>query len=121
MTCPKCDSAEIRPSKHAHLGDSLKRALGLEPFRCRTCGHRFFSSLGVEAVPESPPPSKKSSNRPRKLIRTRTKKRLLRRLVVISIFGAALVLFWFFLRYMTTDHVAPSDSGAILHFTTSRS
>ena len=118
MTCPKCSSAEIRPSKHAHLGDALKRALGLEPFRCRTCGHRFFSSLATEPGPELPPATK-SSRRPKKLMRTRTKKRLVRQLVMISIFGAALVLFWFFLHYMTTDHVAPSDSGAILHFTAS--
>jgi ABC-type bacteriocin/lantibiotic exporter with double-glycine peptidase domain len=54
-------------------------------------------------------------------MRTRAKKRLIRQLVMISIFGAALVLFWIFLRYITTDHVAPSDSGAILHVTASRS
>jgi hypothetical protein len=40
-------------------------------------------------------------------------------LVVVSIFAVALVLFWFFLHYLTTDHVSPSDSGAILHFTAS--
>jgi hypothetical protein len=39
---------------------------------------------------------------------------------MISIFGVALALFWFFLRYLTTDHVPPSDSGAILHFTAVR-
>jgi hypothetical protein len=118
MTCPKCGSAEIRRSKHAHWGDAFKRVLGHEPLRCRTCGHRFFASLDTEPVPELPPASK-SSSRPKKLIRTRTKKLLVRRLVVISIFGAALLLFWFFLRYLTTDHVAPSDAGAILHFTAS--
>ncbi len=101
MTCPKCASAEIRPSKHAHWGDIFKRALGLEPFRCRACGHRFFSSLVFEVAPQSPRATK-SSKRPRKLIRTRTKKRLGRQLVMISIFGVALVIFWIFLRYMTT-------------------
>ena len=120
MTCPKCDSAEIRPSKHAHRGDTFKRALGLEPLRCRRCGHRFFTSLTTDAVPESPPASKRRS-RPKKLIRTRTKKRLVRQLVVISIFALAFVVFWLFLRYLTTDHVPPSYSGAILHFTAFRS
>ena len=120
MTCPKCGSAEIRPSKHAHWGDTFKRALGIEPLRCRTCGHRFFSSLANESIPESPPPSK-SSKRPRKLIRTRTRILLVRRLVVISIFGAALVLFWLFLRYLTTEHVPASDSGTIVHVTAFRS
>jgi hypothetical protein len=120
MTCPKCSNAEIRPSKHAHWGDAFKRAFGLEPFRCRTCGHRFFSSVATESVPESPLPSK-SGIRPKKLIRTRTKKLLVRQLVMISIFALALALFWLFLLYLTTDRVPPSDSGAILHSIASRS
>ena len=120
MICPKCDSAEIRPSKHAHWNDTFKRALGLEPLRCRTCGHRFFTSLAHEAVPESPPATK-SSKRPKKLLRTRTKKRLVHQLVVISIFALALAVFWLFLRYLTTDRVASSDPKAILYFTAFRS
>jgi hypothetical protein len=54
-------------------------------------------------------------------MRTRTKKRLVRHLVAISVFALAFILFWIFLRYMTTDQVAPSHSGTIPHFTASRS
>ena len=43
---------------------------------------------------------------------TRSKKRLIRRLVVISIFALAFIVFWFFLRYLTTEKSPSQDSGA---------
>jgi multidrug efflux pump subunit AcrB len=44
---------------------------------------------------------------------TRSKKRLVRLLVVIGIFAVAFVIFLFFLRYLTTERMPASDSGAI--------
>jgi hypothetical protein len=38
---------------------------------------------------------------------------LVRRLVVITIFAAAFIMFWFFLRYLTTERMPASDSGAV--------
>jgi multidrug efflux pump subunit AcrB len=42
-----------------------------------------------------------------------TKKRLTRQLVVATIFVLAFVLFWLFLRYLTTDRVPQQDTGAV--------
>ena len=41
---------------------------------------------------------------------SRTKKRLIKQLIMITIFAAAFILFLFFLRYLTTERMPPSDS-----------
>jgi Zn-finger nucleic acid-binding protein len=47
MSCPHCDSADVRPSRHA-LG--LDR-IGLHRYRCRACGGLFWLRRGrIEAV-----------------------------------------------------------------------
>jgi multidrug efflux pump subunit AcrB len=43
---------------------------------------------------------------------TRSKKRLVRRLIVILIFAVAFVIFWYFLRYLTSERIPAPDSGA---------
>jgi len=43
----------------------------------------------------------------------RSKKRMVRRLIVISIFILAFLVFWLFLRYLTTDRSASQDSGTV--------
>lgn len=43
---------------------------------------------------------------------TRSKNRLVRRLIVILIFAVAFVIFWYFLRYLTSEPSPPRDSGA---------
>ncbi len=50
---------------------------------------------------------------------TRSKKRLIRRLVVISIFALAFIVFWLFLRYLTTEKSPSQDSGAVSYPLTS--
>jgi multidrug efflux pump subunit AcrB len=44
---------------------------------------------------------------------TRSKNRLVRRLFVILIFAVAFIIFLFFLRYLTTERMPASDSGAV--------
>ena len=47
MSCPHCDSADVRPSRHT-LG--LDR-IGLHRYRCRACGGLFWLRRGrIEAV-----------------------------------------------------------------------
>jgi len=112
MVCPACGSSEIRGSRSTHWDDFIQRVRGREAFRCRKCRQRFFASTGIEPAPKPASQSKKTS-RPRKLISERSKKRLVRRLVVITIFAAAFIMFWFFLRYLTTERMPASDSGAV--------
>ena len=112
MTCPHCGSTDIRSSKRAHLGDAFQRFRGLEPFRCRKCRKRFFASESSLSDGERIVVSK-ATHRPVKLMSVRKKQRLIRQLIVIAIFAVAFALFWFFLRYLTTERMPTSDSGAL--------
>jgi hypothetical protein len=112
MTCPKCGSSDIRTSKSAHWNDVFQRVRGREALRCRKCRLRFFASNMAEPGSERVIQSKHTP-RSAKLMSPRTKKHLVRRLIVISIFAVAFVLFLFFLRYLTTERMPASDSGAV--------
>jgi len=112
MICPKCSSTEIRVSKHPHWDDFLQRIRGREGYRCRKCRFRFFASPSSELDPV-PVHQSTHTSRPKILISTRARKRLVKRLVVISIFAVAFIVFWFFLRYITTERMPGSDSSVM--------
>ncbi|HLY19481.1 MAG TPA: hypothetical protein VKR61_19775 [Bryobacteraceae bacterium] len=40
--CPACGWMDVRRSMPHGLVDGLVRMIGLVPFRCRSCGHRFY-------------------------------------------------------------------------------
>jgi hypothetical protein len=112
MKCPDCSSSEIRASRTARWGDVFQRVLGREALRCKACRRRFFASNAAE------PSSDKAAKSVRargsgKLLSTRRKKRLARRLLVISIFAVAFAVFWFFLRYLTTERAPSQDSSVV--------
>lgn len=44
MRCPKCGHSLVRRSHRASLWDNLASLLFFSPYRCRKCGHRFFSA-----------------------------------------------------------------------------
>ena len=112
MTCPKCGSTEVRSSKRTELGDFFHRMRGHEAFRCRKCRERFFVAEAALSDGQRTVLSK-STNKPVKLMSVRKKQRLIRQLIVIAIFAVAFALFWFFLRYLTTERMPTSDSGAL--------
>jgi multidrug efflux pump subunit AcrB len=121
MTCPKCGSCEVRTSKSARWSDIFQRVRGREAFRCRKCRQRFFASIStgyVVPVAEHVVQSTRT-HRPTKHISTRRKQRLVKRLVVILIFAVAFILFLFFLRYLTTERMPPSDSETTFSHVTS--
>jgi hypothetical protein len=111
MLCPQCGSSHIHTSKRERWTDPLLRIRGRVAFRCHSCRLRFFALPSTEAAAE-PAAQPKHRHRSTK-ISPRTKKRLIGRLVVFLIFAAAFVVFWFFLRYLTTERIPPQDSGAI--------
>jgi hypothetical protein len=112
MICPDCGSSEVRTSRRTRWSDIFQRVRGREAFRCRKCRLRFFASASTQPDPlQAGLP--KHAHRPAKLMSYRSKKRLIRRLTVIAIFAVAFMLFWFFLRHITTEQMPPSDSGAI--------
>ena len=112
MTCPECGSTEIRSSKSFHLRDVLQRVRGREGFRCRKCRHRFFAAYSGESGPAAAAPSKSSVRHPQ-LMSMRARKRLVRRLVEFTIFAVAFLIFWYFLRYITTEKAPAPDAGAL--------
>jgi len=81
-------------------------------FRCRNCHKRFYSSGSAEPGARQADQSKQTHRHP-KLMNARSKKRMVRRLIVISIFILAFLVFWLFLRYLTTDRSASQDSGTV--------
>lgn len=40
--CPQCREYQVRRSHRRHFFDLPFRLFGLVPYRCRTCGLRFF-------------------------------------------------------------------------------
>jgi hypothetical protein len=112
MTCPQCGSSEIRVSRSTRWSDVFQRVRGREAFRCRKCRVRFSASVSPESGPKRPVQSKQT-HWPTKLMSTRSKNRLVRRLFVILIFAVAFIIFLFFLRYLTTERMPASDSGAV--------
>jgi hypothetical protein len=45
-TCPRCESQSVARSRiRGTLGQAAKRMLGLRPYRCLDCWHRFIDSV----------------------------------------------------------------------------
>jgi ribosomal protein L40E len=113
MTCPKCGSTDIRTSKRKGWLDSIRKARGLEPYRCRKCRHRFFLRDFAPAPATAGAAQINKPRRPASKMSPREKSRLMRRLVTLAVFGLISILFLLFLRYVTTDRQPPADSGAV--------
>jgi len=97
MNCPACSSDDVRTSQSSRWNDFFQRVRGREVFRCRSCRKRFYSSTPIGDGTNTA---------------NRRKKRLRRQLLVIAIFVVAFMIFWYFLRYITAEKDAPSESGA---------
>jgi hypothetical protein len=73
---------------------------------------RFFAAdLAGEAM--QPVGVSIGAHRPAKLMNPRKKKRLIQQFTAISIFALAAIIFWLFLRYLTTEGSPSQDSGAL--------
>lgn len=118
MVCPSCGSSEIRVSRHPHAMDMLERLRGRQPYRCRKCRGRFYSSNplppDVSNGSLSSQTSRRSSTRksPRKT-NPRNRRHLLKTLTAVVIFAAMFVIFWWFLRYLTTERDPSPDATSL--------
>lgn len=110
MNCPKCQSADIRSSRSPGWVDAFQRARGRDAFRCRDCRSRFFARDSGEPANKADP---KALQKSKQIRESRRKRRLARRMLIISIFAVAFAIFFFFLRYLTTERAPSSDSGRI--------
>lgn len=44
--CPVCGSNEVRRSHRRGLVDALLNLIGIKPYRCQRCDHRFRAAAG---------------------------------------------------------------------------
>jgi DNA-directed RNA polymerase subunit RPC12/RpoP len=45
LRCPDCDSSNVRRSRRQTAYEFAKMAMGVYPFRCLACTHRFWVSI----------------------------------------------------------------------------
>jgi len=45
LACPKCGSNSLRRSRRANASELTKMLMGVYPFRCNSCGDRFWASI----------------------------------------------------------------------------
>lgn len=110
MICPVCSDSDVRASQRSHWKDIFQECLGCQAFRCRKCRVRFYAPKMSHLPPRAAGLSVSTHGSVFGL-RGRARKRLIRLLVTFVIFAAMLIIFWFYLRYLTTDKV-PSDSSS---------
>jgi DNA-directed RNA polymerase subunit RPC12/RpoP len=49
--CPECGWMDVRRSMPKGLLDGVVKVVGLVPYRCRSCGHRFYRPQQDNAEP----------------------------------------------------------------------
>jgi len=50
LACPKCGSSSVRRSRRVNASEMAKMTMGVYPFRCNSCGERFWGSVWLFAV-----------------------------------------------------------------------
>jgi DNA-directed RNA polymerase subunit RPC12/RpoP len=45
LNCPKCGSSTVRRSRRANAAEMVRMMIGVYPFRCTTCGDRFWANV----------------------------------------------------------------------------
>ena len=45
LTCTKCGAAAVRRSRRANSTEMLRMMFGIYPFRCTSCGERFWANV----------------------------------------------------------------------------
>ena len=97
MFCPKCKSDRAHRSHRQGAKESLARLLAYHPYRCRECGLRFLQfRLAVPRSAAEPTSTEREIRATRTAFRWRAKKREL------WLYGAGILLLFFFLRWVVT-------------------
>jgi len=101
--------------------DALRRIGGRVPYRCRKCRHRFFSSevlvlSDAELAHSAKAGQRSKAHRSARKKGPRSRTRLVRGLITVAIFAAMFLIFWIFLRYLTSERERVQNSGALQFF-----
>jgi hypothetical protein len=102
ITCPSCGSIEVRASRVFRANDIFFRFLGRKAYRCRGCRFRFFAS-GAAASSQTMTGASGTKARALRPFGSRITRRTKARMIMIAVFALAFVIFWFFLRYVTSE------------------
>jgi DNA-directed RNA polymerase subunit RPC12/RpoP len=51
LRCPNCGWTDVRRSMPHSFFDRLARIVGLVPYRCRSCGERFYRTDRTQGEP----------------------------------------------------------------------
>ena len=51
-TCPRCNWADVRRSLTPVFSDRILKLVGLKPYRCDRCGHRFYGRSRPNLCPQ---------------------------------------------------------------------
>ena len=115
MNCPKCTSPNVRRSRHKSWKDFFAALRREHAFRCRQCGHRFYRAEAAGSRVFSRIKAAFGTSRNPGVKRGRRSIRPW--MIEMAIFGALLLIFLVFLRYLTSEPSGGSDSGKV-YFTT---
>ncbi len=115
MNCPKCGENNTRLSRRSTWRDLLHKVASQRAWRCRNCKERFYARGGAEvpAVEAAAPKQRthSKSKQKRKTGQPRLSKRTQTRLVEAGLFVGMLVVFYFFLRYLTQERLPTGESN----------
>jgi len=45
LSCPNCGASTVRRSRRVNSSEMVRMMLGVYPFRCTTCGDRFWANV----------------------------------------------------------------------------
>ena len=45
LNCPNCGASTVRRSRRANASEMVRMMLGVYPFRCTSCGNRFWANV----------------------------------------------------------------------------
>lgn len=110
MTCPKCNSSDVRRSRDTGWKDTLQSLVGRQPFRCRKCRHRYLALPSKRLAANDPNQLCSCNTLPDPIRKKRRMRRLFRRVIAVSVLVVMFSLFGLFLRYISVDHVPKSDA-----------
>ncbi len=113
LRCPQCSAVDTRPSTRTSMVDRYHSALGEEPWRCRTCRHRFYGKIGASgtAATGKKRKRKREEKRPGARLSTRSRKRLIHAALFVTI----VVIFYVFLRFITREPLSRTSEALRVH------
>ena len=105
MLCPKCKTGHAHRSHRSGPLEWLAGLVAIRPYRCGSCGHRFFQFRYGEAMVAPRNEAEREIRATRGMIEWRRKRR------EVLLYGAGMLLFLLFLYFITRERGGPPDGS----------